>query len=759
MRIAIVAPSGVPFSVGGAEKLWWGLQNHINRHSTHQCELIKVPTRENSFWDLIDSYRRFYDLELSHFDAIISGKYPAFMVRHPNHHIYMLHCLRGLYDTYGLAGLPDDIKTLPQKALRIAELIECDQVEISSLFEALYRLRADTTIPQSTYAFPGPFIRKIIQFFDKKAMLRVRSFSAISQTVANRKEYFPFGAEVKVVYPPSNLPSFQTGSYEYFFTASRLDNAKRIDLIIKAYSHSTTDIPLKVAGVGPLEQRLKRLAGHDRRIQFLGFVSDEALIDYYANACAVLFVPFAEDYGYVAIEAMKSEKPVITTLDSGGPNEFVVNGLNGFSVKPSAEALSQKIDHLGQHPETCRKMGQNAKKSVEKIEWKYAAPLILKRALDNLSSFEERNRKRKRLTVVTTYPVYPPRGGGQNRIYHQYRHLARWYDVELVTLASGEEKPMDEAVAPGLREIRTPKSKQHAHSEWERFEDKLNVPVTDVAFPILYKLSPAFLSALKKSTEHADFVVASHPYSFKAIRDVYSGPIWYEALDVEYDLKKGFFPRNKSAEELLQQTRENESACCSLSELILACSKEVGDRLVELYHANPDKIVVVPNGVDLESVKFSSIEEKKTLKESMKYDRRFFALFMGSWHVPNIEAMEFLIGLAKELPDITFLMIGSGCHCFYDTQVPKNVLLLGIVDDEVKSIIHDMADVALNPMNSGSGTNLKVLEYMAAGVPVLSTEFGVRGLSVKNGEHVHIAELSQFGQAIRNIRRESALPL
>ena len=106
MKIAIIAPSPVPFGVGGAEKLWWGMQEYINKNTSNQCELIKIPTKENSFWDLIYSYHKFYTLDLTHFDMVISTKYPAWMIQHPNHHIYLQHCLRGLYDTYHFSALP-----------------------------------------------------------------------------------------------------------------------------------------------------------------------------------------------------------------------------------------------------------------------------------------------------------------------------------------------------------------------------------------------------------------------------------------------------------------------------------------------------------------------------------------------------------------------------------------------------------------------------------------------------------------------------
>ena len=100
MKIAIVAPCPVPFIVGGAEKLWWGLARYLNENTDHQADIIKLPAPENNFWSLIDSYQRFSLLRLDGFDLVISGKYPAWMIQHPRHICYMLHRLRGLYDAY-----------------------------------------------------------------------------------------------------------------------------------------------------------------------------------------------------------------------------------------------------------------------------------------------------------------------------------------------------------------------------------------------------------------------------------------------------------------------------------------------------------------------------------------------------------------------------------------------------------------------------------------------------------------------------------
>ena len=67
-------------------------------------------------------------------------------------------------------------------------------------------------------------------------------------------------------------------------------------------------------------------------------------------------------------------------------------------------------------------------------------------------------------------------------------------------------------------------------------------------------------------------------------------------------------------------------------------------------------------------------------------------------------------------------------------------------------------DLALNPMASGSGTNLKMLEYAATGTPILTTEFGNRGLLFQPGKDVLIAPVSEFGRVIQRLSKKNENP-
>jgi glycosyltransferase involved in cell wall biosynthesis len=78
---------------------------------------------------------------------------------------------------------------------------------------------------------------------------------------------------------------------------------------------------------------------------------------------------------------------------------------------------------------------------------------------------------------------------------------------------------------------------------------------------------------------------------------------------------------------------------------------------------------------------------------------------------------------------------------------------LGVVDDVTKDVLLGMADVALNPIQFGSGTNLKMLDYLAAGVPVISSKFGMRGLQLQSGKDLFACELAEFGSMIDGLKR------
>ena len=755
MKIAIVAPSPVPFTVGGAENLFWGLQNYINEHTRHQCELIKISSPETNLSQLIESYARFSSLDLDHFDCVISTKYPSWMVRHRNHVCYMLHRLRGLYDTYHFTGLTKDVAwsdPAMQDVARFSKhLMQIGDSDLNAVLRACQDFMASSP-HASVLQFPGPFSRWLIHYLDSLGMApgRVSRYAAISNVVQQRRDYFPSGVPVSVLYPPPRLNGLRCGSDDYLFTVSRLDGPKRIALLIEAMRYVKTNIPLLIAGTGPDEDRIKALAAGDTRINFLGFVNDHEVVDYYANALAVPFLPYDEDYGLITIEAMMSGKPVLTLTDAGGPNEFVKNGLTGFSVPPDPKAIAEKIDFLCGHRSLAKEMGMRARDSVSGITWESVTNGLLTNAGRASAPPTSTTQKRpKKIVVTTTFPIYPPRGGGQARVYHLYRNLAKHYDIQILSLCAYGQQGMDQEIAPNLRETRVPISHAHQLAENKLSESVGFLPVTDVVMPQLINFTPQYLHALGNAVADADIVIASHPYLGKQLSTLAPrAEFWLEAHNVEYEVKRGIFPDTDAGRNLLREVQSIEAFCWQRASTVFACSQRDIETLASLYGKTSAKTVEVANGVSIEDMPFVNAKERQRRKARVGLEGVFVALFMGSWHGPNIEAAAYVLDYAKSLPDVQFMILGSVCGAINDREIPVNVKFLGVVDDEVKAVLLGMADIALNPMTSGSGSNLKMLDYFAAGIPVISTKFGSRGISAVNGDHYIEAEIEEFTQII-----------
>jgi glycosyltransferase involved in cell wall biosynthesis len=129
---------------------------------------------------------------------------------------------------------------------------------------------------------------------------------------------------------------------------------------------------LVVVGEGSQRARAERHAaeaGVSARVVFAGSASGDELVTLYADALAVIYAPFDEDYGYVTLEAFLSEKPVITATDSGGTLEFVVDGENGFVCAPAAAAVGAAVTRLAADPPLAARLGHAGLARARAITW------------------------------------------------------------------------------------------------------------------------------------------------------------------------------------------------------------------------------------------------------------------------------------------------------------------------------------------------------------------------------------------------------
>ncbi len=744
MRIAIVAPSSVPFVIGGAEKLWWGLQHAINQQTGHVCELIKLPSPERNFWEIIGSYRRFSELNLDHFDRVISTKYPAWMVHHGEHVVYLQHTLRGLYDTYP-AHLPKRLSPIPAAAQRLLRLLRApkiDRTALPDIFSAIEALK-HAELPHDMLSLPGPLLREIVHTFDRIALnpAEIRTYHAISATVARREAYFPEQVQVNILPHPSDLPRYETAAPRSIFTISRLDRPKRIDLLIQAYIEAGIDIPLEIAGAGPEEERLRAMAEGQPGIRFLGRLNDDEVIRHYAEALFVPFIPQDEDMGLITLEAMRSGKAVLTTTDAGGPTEFIRHGETGLIVEPTAKALAEGFRQLALDIPHTLAMGQAALAAAEEVNWP--------RVVTALTAPLPNRPRRPRWLLLNTFSAWPPDTGGRQRIYHLYRHLAQHADIHHICLTPpGRDGAWQ--LAPGLTETRVPASAGFCvHAA--QLHKQLGVSAWDLAALRHAADETRLAQTLGTALTDADLVICAHPYLYPAVQHLWQGPLAYDAHNIEVDIKRNMLKPGAASDAMLDELREVEGALCRKADIIFACSEEDHARLGELYGIAPASILVVPNGVDTRATPSTTQQDRQQLKEKLGLQDQNIALFMGSWHRPNVEAAQHIHALAPQCPSWRFIILGSVGKAPELAHPPANVLQTGVVSDREKHVWLRIADIALNPMTSGGGTNLKMPEYAAAGIPILTTPHGRRGQTLEAGQHCLEADIERFPDMLNNL--------
>jgi glycosyltransferase involved in cell wall biosynthesis len=756
MRIAIVAPSPNPFLVGGAEGLWWGMLDHLNRETDHVADLIKIPVKETSLADLVAGYEAFTRLDLSGFDAVISTKYPAWMVTHPDHTVYLQHRCRGFYDWYPTAALGGiGYRGSDRQILDLLAFIERHRGQRAALPEFFERFRALAALPSARPELarhPGPVGRAVIHFLDGIGLdpSGIRRYAAIANTVKRRPDYFPAGASVSVVYHPTNKTGFHDAGEEYFFTVSRFYPSKRIDLLIDAYRKTDIPLPFKIAGTGDEEAMLRERAAGDPRFEFVGFVRDDELIELYARAIAVPFVPADEDFGYITLEAMLAGKPVITTDDAGGPLELVRDGETGIVARPDADSLAAAFQRIHAERDWARELGRRGRERAGQINWKSLFATLLGEGTKNPAPVRKRP-ARPRLTVLNAYGIHPPVNGGRYRIHWLYRTLARHVDIDLVTLGLREEGDDVIEVAEGYRELRVARTK--AHEEADRAAQvHAHVPVYDITALENIALTPDYLTVLENSLAGSRAAVLAHPYMLAALRETgYSGPFLHESQNCEHALKRMMLPASGERERLLSLVEDAERHCCRDAALVFATCEDDARGLLAQYGGPAANTIVIPNGTDTQGIAFVAPEVRGRLKRRLRLGDRKVALFLASGHRPNLEAAEHLFTLAARMPDVAFALVGNAADAFLHRPLPENVWLVGVVSEEARNVWLEAADVALNPMLYGGGTNLKLLDYFAAGTPVVSTEIGIRGTGAEAGRHLLVAPIEGFESAIRTV--------
>ena len=335
VQTVLVCEAQVPFVHGGAEVHVRQLVREL-RQRGYTAELVSVPFKWYPKEEILPHAAAWRLLDLSGsngrpVDLVIGTKFPSYFARHPNKVAWLIHQYRAAYELCG------------------TEYSDFSHTELDvGLRDTLMRL-------------------------DTEMLGECRALFTNARNTASRLAKFN-GLTAEALYHPPNLaPRLVPGPYgDYVLSVGRIESVKRVDLIIKAMASVDRPVRLVIAGDGTHRQNAERTAeeaGVADRVTFLGTVGDDDLIGLYAHALAVIYPPFDEDFGYVTLEGFLARKPVVTCRDSGGPTEFVVDGVNGFVCAPNPGALADAINRLAADHPRAAAMGDAGYEVATGVTW------------------------------------------------------------------------------------------------------------------------------------------------------------------------------------------------------------------------------------------------------------------------------------------------------------------------------------------------------------------------------------------------------
>jgi sugar transferase (PEP-CTERM/EpsH1 system associated) len=351
-----------------------------------------------------------------------------------------------------------------------------------------------------------------------------------------------------------------------------------------------------------------------------------------------------------------------------------------------------------------------------------------------------------RVLFLSPRQCWPTTTGARLREYHLARQIAR--KVELTLLAFSDD-PMTDGLAFCRETIVVPPPKRYTF--WKL--------LTGIAgrdpVPVLNYTTPEMRAALDQLLARTQFDIVQIEgtpmagYADLICRRTDPPAVVYDWHNIESELMRRFAAQSNFAKRIYANLTADrleglESRMLAEAAAHVVCSERERDRLLDL--APEASVDVVENGVDCD---FFAASESGAKRDSL--------MFVGSMNYhANIEAAvrftrEIWPQIRSQYPELRLKLVGSN-------PAPSVRALASDPAIEVTGTVPDIrpyyasALAAMVPLKTGGGTRLKILEALAAGVPVISTKAGAEGLELTPGEHLLIAETGdEWLTAVRRV--------
>jgi len=178
-----------------------------------------------------------------------------------------------------------------------------------------------------------------------------------------------------------------------------------------------------------------------------------------------------------------------------------------------------------------------------------------------------------------------------------------------------------------------------------------------------------------------------------------------------------------------EETKRRELATYSAADLVITITREESELLQQKLPNLPTYLI--PN-----IHKIPSQKRVETAVPSL--------IFIGVFtHEPNVDAVlyfahEIWPRVQAEIPNVRWTIVGGHAPQQVLSLASDSIEVTGYVPETLPYLLRSWISIA--PLRFGAGMKGKVGEAMAAGVPVVTTKFGIQGMGVVPGKHLLVAE-------------------
>jgi sugar transferase (PEP-CTERM/EpsH1 system associated) len=341
-----------------------------------------------------------------------------------------------------------------------------------------------------------------------------------------------------------------------------------------------------------------------------------------------------------------------------------------------------------------------------------------------------------RVLFLSPRNIWPPNTGSKLREYYLARNLAAQVDLTLLTFAPDPER-LQHALPFFRNVVAVPPPRRY--TPWKLVRGI----VGGQPLPLLNYTTAAMQKALAEQLDRGAFDIVQiegtpmAAYVTQIQQEPHPPLVVYDWHNIESEMMRRYALQAKSWPQQLYAARtarlleSTERDMLARGAAHLVCSAREQSQLLRI--APQAQIHVVANGVDTQSFSTTSshVRDRVLFVGSMDYHANILAAVTFAEEVwPQIHTA---------LPHLRLTLAGAN-------PVPEVRALAALPNVEITGTVPDLrpfyqeAVASVVPLKTGGGTRLKILEALAAGVPVVSTAIGAEGLAVVPGEHILLAE-------------------